>query len=93
MIAAYTGPATAPALNEIGCKETVRMNPGEATRILIQFKLPAVPLPVPSSPRATTAGALGITVLPGQTANEYVWHCHILEHAEHDMMRSLVVVS
>jgi FtsP/CotA-like multicopper oxidase with cupredoxin domain len=22
---------------------------------------------------------------------EYVWHCHILEHEEHDMMRSLVV--
>jgi spore coat protein A len=23
---------------------------------------------------------------------EYVWHCHILEHEEHDMMRPLVVV-
>ena len=23
--------------------------------------------------------------------NEYVWHCHILEHEEHDMMRPLVV--
>jgi FtsP/CotA-like multicopper oxidase with cupredoxin domain len=22
----------------------------------------------------------------------YVWHCHILEHEEHDMMRPLVVV-
>jgi spore coat protein A len=22
---------------------------------------------------------------------EYVWHCHILEHEEHDMMRPLVV--
>jgi FtsP/CotA-like multicopper oxidase with cupredoxin domain len=24
--------------------------------------------------------------------HEYVWHCHILEHEEHDMMRPLVVV-
>jgi spore coat protein A len=23
---------------------------------------------------------------------EYVWHCHILEHEEHDMMHPLVVV-
>jgi FtsP/CotA-like multicopper oxidase with cupredoxin domain len=25
-------------------------------------------------------------------AGRYVWHCHILEHEEHDMMRALVVV-
>jgi spore coat protein A len=24
--------------------------------------------------------------------NEYVWHCHILEHEEHDMMRPLIVL-
>ena len=24
--------------------------------------------------------------------NEYVWHCHILEHEEHDMMRPLIVM-
>ena len=34
-------------------------------------------IPVPTSPR--TGGY------------EYVWHCHILEHEEHDMMRPLVV--
>ena len=28
----------------------------------------------------------------GLAAHEYVWHCHILEHEEHDMMRPLVVV-
>ena len=26
----------------------------------------------------------------GITGDEYVWHCHILEHEEHDMMRPLV---
>jgi spore coat protein A len=73
----YIAPATAPDLNELGWKETVRMNPGEVTRVLMQFKLPVVPFTVPQSPR--TGGF------------EYVWHCHILEHEEHDMMRPLIV--
>lgn len=72
-----TGPARPPDPNERGWKETVRMNPGEVTTVIMRFNLPAVPFVVPSSPR--TGG------------NEYVWHCHILEHEEHDMMRPLVV--
>jgi spore coat protein A, manganese oxidase len=74
----YRGPAVAPDPNELGWKETVRMNPGEVTRVLMQFNLPTVPFTVPVSPR--TGG------------NEYVWHCHILEHEEHDMMRPLIVI-
>ena len=66
-----------PAPFESGWKETVRMNPGEVTTVIMQFKLPTVPFTVPTSPR--TGGY------------EYVWHCHILEHEEHDMMRPLVV--
>jgi spore coat protein A, manganese oxidase len=73
----FTGPARPPDPNEQGWKETVRMNPEEVTTVYIPFKLPAVPFTVPPSPR--TGG------------NEYVWHCHILEHEEHDMMRPLVV--
>ncbi|HWP13698.1 MAG TPA: multicopper oxidase domain-containing protein [Ramlibacter sp.] len=69
----------APDPNELGWKETVRMNPGEATRVIMKFDLtPDLPFAVPPSPR--TGG------------NEYVWHCHILEHEEHDMMRPLVVI-
>jgi spore coat protein A len=73
----YTGLATAPEVNELGYKETVRMNPEEVTRVLMKFDLPAVPFTVPVSPRTGD--------------HEYVWHCHILEHEEHDMMRPLVV--
>ncbi|MFZ4649532.1 MAG: multicopper oxidase family protein [Rubrivivax sp.] len=74
----YLGPLFAPDPNELGWKETVRMNPGEVTRVIMKFDLPAaLPFTVPPSPR--TGG------------NEYVWHCHILEHEEHDMMRPLVV--
>jgi spore coat protein A len=74
----YTAPAQPPDLSEAGWKDTVRMNPGEVTTLIMQFKLPAVPFAVPSSPRVG--------------GNEYVWHCHILEHEEHDMMRPLVVL-
>jgi spore coat protein A len=73
----YTGPARGPGKTELGWKETVRMNPGEVTTVIMKFDLPTVPFTVPASPR--TGG------------NEYVWHCHILEHEEHDMMRPLVV--
>jgi spore coat protein A len=73
----YTGPARGPGRAELGWKETVRMNPGEVTTVIMRFDLPKVPFTVPPSPR--TGG------------HEYVWHCHILEHEEHDMMRPLVV--
>jgi spore coat protein A len=73
----YTGPARDPDRTELGWKETVRMHPGEVTTVIMRFDLPRVPFPVPASPR--TGG------------HEYVWHCHILEHEEHDMMRPLVV--
>jgi spore coat protein A len=55
------------------------MNPEEATTVIMQFNLPKLPASMgdPTSPR--TGG------------HEYVWHCHILEHEEHDMMRPLVV--
>jgi FtsP/CotA-like multicopper oxidase with cupredoxin domain len=29
---------------------------------------------------------------PGEIVHEYVHHCHILEHEEHDMMRPLLVI-
>ena len=32
-----------------------------------------------------------VPVSPRTGGNEYVWHCHILEHEEHDMMHALVV--
>jgi spore coat protein A len=73
----YTGPARNPDPTEMGWKETVRMNPGEVTTVIMRFDLPQVPFTVPPSPR--TGG------------HEYVWHCHILEHEEHDMMRPLIV--
>lgn len=79
-----TGPKIAPDDNELGWKETVRMNPAQVTRVWMRFDLPVVPFTVPVSPH--------LKDLYGLSGAEYVWHCHILEHEEHDMMRPLVVV-
>ena len=55
----YTGAAVAPDDNELGWKETVRMNPGEVTRVCMKFDLPAVPFTVPNSPGwPTTTGSM-----------------------------------
>ena len=75
----YTGPAVPAPANENGRKDTVKAHPGQVTRIRARFELPDE----------------GDIVLPqnvGVTNPQYVWHCHILEHEENDMMRAFEVV-
>lgn len=79
------GPFRGPDPNERGFKETVRHNPGELTQVVMKFDLPKTPFPVPFSPRLASPPY-------NIKAYEYVWHCHILEHEEHDMMHGLSVV-
>jgi len=50
--------------------------PGEVLRIVAKFDLPTVE---PSLPM-------------GGVSPQYVYHCHILEHEENDMMRPFEVV-
>jgi spore coat protein A len=76
------GPERTPDANERGWKETVRMNPREVTKVIMQFSAPDPRVVQPWVTFATS---------PRTGGYEYVWHCHILEHEEHDMMRSLVV--
>jgi Multicopper oxidase len=59
-----------PDPNERGWKDTVRANPGEITGNLGPF------------------GAKAAAGLPfGQSrTGEYVWHCHILDHEDNEMM-------
>jgi spore coat protein A, manganese oxidase len=88
-----TGLARGPEPNEVGWKETVQMHPGEVTTVIMKFDLPTVPFAIPSSQRMDT---IAMSLSPGNLSpakkhHEYVWHCHILEHEEHDMMRPLVV--
>ena len=46
----------------------------------MKFDLPKAPFTLPQNESVF-----------GVKGHEYVWHCHILEHEEHDMMRPLVV--
>ena len=72
-----------PDPNELGWKETVRMNPGEVTTVIMAFNAP--------DPRVVQPW-VQFSESPRTGGYEYVWHCHILEHEEHDMMRNMVVL-
>ena len=81
-----TGDPYPPEPGELGWKETVRMNPAECITLLVDVPpttgLAPAGVTIPDSPRLAKVGTPGA---------EYVWHCHILEHEEHDMMRPLVI--
>jgi len=61
----FTGPALPLTANEMGWKDTVRVDPTTVTRIIVKFE--------------------GFT-------GRYVWHCHMLEHEDNEMMRPYEVV-
>jgi spore coat protein A, manganese oxidase len=77
-LAAYlSGPVQPPDPNERGWKDTVRADPHEVTRIQMRFAA------------ADGSGfAFDATGKPG-----YVWHCHILEHEDNEMMRPYTVLA
>ncbi len=61
----YKSKPRPPEKNEMGWKDTVRVNPGEVTSIIVPFQ--------------------GFT-------GKYVYHCHMLEHEDNDMMRPFQVM-
>ena len=70
------GQAKAAPANEQGWKDTVVAMPGEVTRIIVPFG-------------ADAAGSK--TAFQTSFTGEYVWHCHILEHEDNDMMQSYII--
>ena len=60
------------------------MYSGTVTRVIMKFDLSQI---------VTAKGRSSRPLSPRTGGNEYVWHCHILEHEEHDMMHALVVTS
>jgi spore coat protein A len=67
-----------PAPEEMGYKDTVKAPPGYVTRTRAKFTLPETSLQ-DYNWRTRSFG-------------RWVYHCHILEHEENDMMRPFVVV-
>jgi FtsP/CotA-like multicopper oxidase with cupredoxin domain len=99
----WDGMVKPPDPNELGWKDTVRMNPLEDTIVALRPITPKVPFGIPDSirpvdvTRPTTAmistfnitngNAMTVPNTPVDYGWEYVWHCHILGHEENDMMR------
>lgn len=74
-----------PASNEKGWKDTVRANPGEVTRIRVRYA------PQHLDPSETVPGINPYPFDPGFGPG-YVWHCHILDHEDNEMMRPYRVI-
>lgn len=72
-----SGPANAPRANEVGWKDTVQANPGEVTRLLVPF---GANIPNVNIPFGNSYKGL------------YVWHCHLLDHEDNEMMLPYQVI-
>jgi len=78
------GPVMPPAPNEAGWKDTVIMYPGQVTRIAVRF----APMDLPTN---TPAGQLHYPFDPNAAGHGFVWHCHIIDHEDNEMMRPFAV--
>lgn len=69
-----------PNDNEYGWKDTIQANPSQITVIRVRF--------APIDPDYNPVYPFDATVGPG-----YVWHCHILDHEDNEMMRPFIVIT
>jgi FtsP/CotA-like multicopper oxidase with cupredoxin domain len=74
-----------PDDNERGFKDTVRANPGEVTTFIVRFA------PQDSDPDKVKPGTNLFPFNPSLGPG-YVWHCHILDHEDNEMMRPYKVI-
>ena len=72
------GPVRPAAVTEQGWKDTVQMNPGEVTIIRVKF--------------APIDDADGQYSFDPTSGPGYVWHCHIIDHEDNEMMRPYILV-
>ncbi len=84
------GPVKLPLAEELGWKDTIKAYPGEVTRLAVRF--------TKQDGNAYDFDATGTTpfafdrdgVLAGGPG--YVWHCHIVDHEDNEMMRPYIPV-
>ncbi len=82
------GTTAAPPANEAGWKDTIKMYPKTVTRIAVRFAPQASPV---NGTGAAAAGVNQFTFDPTAPGPGYVWHCHILDHEDNQMMRPYVL--
>jgi spore coat protein A len=85
-VTAYLQGQLKPAnLNERGWKDTYIVYPGEVTTFVIRYAPTHLPV-------NTAAENLLFGFDPGEGPG-YVWHCHIIDHEDNEMMRPYKVIS
>jgi FtsP/CotA-like multicopper oxidase with cupredoxin domain len=83
LVPALIGLPVPPMPQEIGWKDTVQALPNMVTRFLVRF----APTTVPSN-----AVAAHYEFDPNG-GHGYVWHCHIVDHEDNEMMRPYSVLA
>jgi spore coat protein A len=73
-----------PLAHEQGWKDTVIMYPGEVTRIVVRW--------APTDLPTTTPPAQLYFPFDPNGGHGYVWHCHIIDHEDNEMMRPDIIV-
>jgi FtsP/CotA-like multicopper oxidase with cupredoxin domain len=82
-----TGPARP---EEAGWKDSVIASCGHVTRVVVRFTpqdLPAVKAGKPINYTGRNTFPFDPTKGPG-----YIWHCHLIDHEDNEMMRPLIIV-
>jgi FtsP/CotA-like multicopper oxidase with cupredoxin domain len=70
-----------PLAQENGWKDTVIMYPGQVTRIMVRWA-PTDEIVSSGAPGANLAFPFN-----PNSGHGYVWHCHIIDHEDNEMMR------
>ena len=78
------GPARTAEPNEAGWKDTFIMYPREVTTIIVRWAPTSMPITTPPNQLLFNFDP---SVGPG-----YVWHCHIIDHEDNEMMRPYQVL-
>lgn len=79
------GRRQSPRAEESGWKDTIQVPPGQVTRLLVRVA------PQDANPVTTGPGVNRFAFDPTQGPG-YVWHCHILDHEDNEMMRPLMIM-
>ncbi|HEX3758547.1 MAG TPA: multicopper oxidase domain-containing protein [Kofleriaceae bacterium] len=74
-----------PTAEEGGWKDTLKILPFEVTTVAIRWA------PTTTAVSAVSAGVNKYAFDPTSGGPGYVWHCHILDHEDNEMMRSFLV--
>jgi spore coat protein A len=78
------GPPRPAAPAEVGWKDTVVTYPGEVTRIVVRF--------APNTLDSLVPRKKAFYQFSPDGGHGYVWHCHIVDHEDNEMMRPFSVI-